>query len=122
MKLTKIFKQNKQDFHPPKNKILRVENGPLKISANSIQVLEISHNLLMGLGVSDFVSIGHIFAFLSSRYTFSSRARILKCQSRRLGESRIYHSPPLIFYSHTGSRHTFVYGWLQFLTTLFQIK
>ena len=38
----------------------------------------------MGLGVSDFVSIGHIFAFLSSHYTFSSQARILKCPSRRV--------------------------------------
>ena len=47
-------------------------------------------------GVSDFVSVGHIFAFLSSHYTFSSRAQILKCQSQHLGESRIYHSPPLI--------------------------
>ena len=44
--------------------------------------LGISHNLLMGLGVSNFVSIGHIFAFLSSHYTFSSQARILKCPSR----------------------------------------
>ena len=26
----------------------------------------ISHNLVMGLGVSDFVSVGHIYAFLSS--------------------------------------------------------
>ena len=58
--------------------------------------LGISHNLLMGFGVSDFVSVGHIFAFLSSHYTFSSRARILKCQSRHLSETRIYHSPPLI--------------------------
>ena len=57
--------------------------------------LGISHKLLMGLGVSDFVSVGHIFAFLSSHYTFSSRARILESQSRRLGESRVYHSPPL---------------------------
>ena len=56
--------------------------------------LRISHNLLMGLGVSDFVSVGHIFAFLSSQYTFSSRAQILKCQSLRLGESQIYHLPP----------------------------
>ena len=40
--------------------------------------LGISHNLLMGLGVSDFVSVGHIFAFISSRYTFSSRARNIK--------------------------------------------
>ena len=57
--------------------------------------LEISHNLLMGLGVSDFVSVSHIYAFLSSHYTFPSRSRILKCQSRRLGDARIYHSPPL---------------------------
>ena len=28
--------------------------------------LEISHNLLMGLGVSDFVSVSHIFAILSN--------------------------------------------------------
>ena len=51
--------------------------------------LEISQNLLMGIGVSDFASVGPIFAFLSSHYTFSSRAWILRCQSRRLGESRI---------------------------------
>ena len=46
--------------------------------------LGISHNLLMGLGVSDFVSAGHIQAFakfLSSHYTFSPQVRILKCQS-----------------------------------------
>ena len=58
----------------------------------SRQILPKSQNLAQptnGLGVSDFVSVGHIFAFLSSHYTFSSRARILKCQSRRLGESRI---------------------------------
>ena len=36
--------------------------------------LEISHNLLIVLGVSDFVSVSHIFAFLSSHYTFLSRA------------------------------------------------
>ena len=58
-----------------------------------------SRNLVQptnGLGVSDFVSVGHMFAFLSSHYTFSTRSRILRChgQSRRLGESRIYHSPP----------------------------
>ena len=49
------------------------------------------HNLVMGLGVSDFVFVGHIYAFLSSHQTFPSRSRILKCQSR-LG---FYHSPPL---------------------------
>ena len=59
--------------------------------------LGISHNLIMGLGVSDFVSVGHIVAFLSSHYTFWSRARILKRKSRRLGESRICHSLPLLF-------------------------
>ena len=72
-------------------------NGPLK-NEKSRQILPslgMSHNLLMGLGVSDFVSVGHIFAFLSSYYTFSSRTRILRCQSRRLGESRIHHSPLL---------------------------
>ena len=46
-----------------------VANGPLK-NEKSQQILtislEISHNLLMGLGVSDFVSVGHIYAFLSS--------------------------------------------------------
>ena len=55
--------------------------------------LRISHNLLMGLGVSDFVSVSHIFAFLSSHYTFSSWAQILK--NVRYGKSRIYHSPRL---------------------------
>ena len=73
-------------------------NGPLKNeeSRQVLPILKISQNLLMGLGVSDFVSVGHIFAFLSSHNTFSSRAWILRCQSRRLGESRIYHSPPLL--------------------------
>ena len=57
--------------------------------------LAILHSLLMGLVVSDFVPVCRIFAFLSSHYTFSSRARVFKRQSRRLGESRIYHLPPL---------------------------
>ena len=86
--------------------LLGVVNGPLK-NEKSRQILpksRISHNLQMGLGISDFVSVGHIFAFLSSRYTFSSRSRILKCQSRRLGESRIYHSPPLLFSGSMNSR------------------
>ena len=65
--------------------------------------LGISHNLLMGLGVSDFVSVGYIFAFLSSQYTFSSQARILKSQSMHLGESQIYHLPPLIFLKAFGN-------------------
>ena len=51
--------------------------------------LGISQNFVKDLGVSDFVSVGHIYAFLLKHYTFSSRARILRCQSRRLGESRI---------------------------------
>ena len=61
-------------------------NGPLKNekSRKFYPSLGISHNLLKGLGISDFVSVGHIFAFLSSHYTFSSRARILKRQSRRV--------------------------------------
>ena len=71
---------------PPKNESLR----------KFYPGLGISQNLLMGLGVSDFVSVNHKYAFLLSRYTFSSRARILRCQSRHLYESRIYHSPPLI--------------------------
>ena len=33
--------------------------------------LEISHNLLMDLGVSDFVSVGHIYAFLIRSLNFS---------------------------------------------------
>ena len=75
------------------------ENGPLKMRSHGkfCSTFGISHHLLKGLGVSNFVSVGHIFAFLSSHYTFSSRARILKRQSRRLGESRIYHSPPLLY-------------------------
>ena len=81
---------------------LGVVNVPLKkweVSANSTQVSE-SHTTykLMGLGVSDFMSVGHIFAFLSSHHTFSSRAQILKCQSWCLGEYRIYHLPPLRLY------------------------
>ena len=51
----------------------------------------------MGLGVTNFVSVGHIFAILSSHNTFTPRPRILKHQSRRLGESPIYHSPPLLY-------------------------
>ena len=76
---------------------LWVVNGSLKNekSRKFYPSLGISQHLLMGLGVSDFVFVGHIFAFLSSHYTFSSRARILKCQSERLGESRIYHLSPL---------------------------
>ena len=75
-------------------------NGPLK-NEKSRQILSKSRNLaqpLMSLGVSEFVSVGHIFAFLLSHYTFSSRAWILKRQSRSLGESRIYQSPPLTLY------------------------
>ena len=48
--------------------------------------LKISYNLLMGLGVSDFLSVGHIFAFLSSHNTFSSWPRILKCQPRQVSD------------------------------------
>ena len=55
---------------------LGVVNGPLKNEksrqiprANSTQNLGISHNLVMGLRVSDFVSVGHIYAFLSSIIT-----------------------------------------------------
>ena len=36
-----------------------------------------------------FCAVSHIFAFLSSHYTFSSWAWILRCQSLRLGESWI---------------------------------
>ena len=76
----------------------RVVNGPLK--NRSLGKFEFYPSLgisaqLMGLEVSDFVSVGHIFSFLLSHNTFSSQARILRCQSQRLGESRIYHSPPL---------------------------
>ena len=58
-------------------------NGPLKNekSGQILPSLRILHNLLMGLGVSDFGSVGHIFAFLSSHCIFSSRTRILKRQS-----------------------------------------
>ena len=72
-------------------------NGPLKnekVSENSTK----SRNLAQPTNGSRslrFVPVGHIFAFLSSHYAFSSRARILKRQSRGLGESRIYHSPAL---------------------------
>ena len=47
---------------------LGVVNGPLKNSCliKFYPSLGISHNLLMGLGVSDFLSVGHIYAFLSS--------------------------------------------------------
>ena len=46
-------------------------NGPLKMISlgKFYSSLGISHNLVMGLGISDFVSVGHIFAFLSSQYT-----------------------------------------------------
>ena len=68
-----------------------VVNGPPKIESlgKFYPSFGISQNFLMGLGVSDFVYVGHIYAFLLSHYTFSYRARILRCQSRRLGESRI---------------------------------
>ena len=85
-----------------------------RVSANSTQVLE-SHtiNILMGLGLSDLVFVGHIFAFLSGRYTFSSQAQILKCQSRHLSKSRIYHSPPLLYHHiymyHLQCHHLLVY-------------
>ena len=77
--------------------------------------LGILHNLIMGLGVSHFVSVGHIFAFLSSHYTFSSWARILKCKSRGLGESQIYHSPPLIHMTYSTvycRNHAFHWRWI----------
>ena len=85
-------------------------NGPLK--NESRQILPKSQNLAQptnGLRISDFVSVCHIFAFLSSHCTFSSRTRILKCQSCHLGKSRIYYSPPLLV-SHdnrytTGTHH-----------------
>ena len=66
-------------------------NGPPKIESlgKFYPSLRISQNFLMGLGVSDFVSVIHICAFLLSHYTFSSRARILRCQSWHLGKSRI---------------------------------
>ena len=72
-------------------------NGPLKNESlgKFYPSLGISQKFLMSLGVSDFVSVSHIFAFLLSHYTFSSRAPILRCQSQRLGKSRIYHSPLL---------------------------
>ena len=89
MKRTKSF-----DVLTSDEKLARGRGGEWS-SEKFYPSLEISHNLLMGLRVSDFVSVSHIFAFLSSRYTFSSRTRILKCQFWHLGESRIYHSPPL---------------------------
>ena len=48
------------------------------------------------------MSVGHIYAFLLSHYTFSSRAWILRCQSWHLGESLIYHSPSLMMFSDLG--------------------
>ena len=56
--------------------------------------LEISQNLLMGLGVSDFVSVGHIFAFLSSNDTFfvsGSDFKMPVSASRRVSDFTIRH-------------------------------
>ena len=56
------------------SQILGVVTGPATKSVNEslgkfYPSLGISQNLLMGLGVSDFVSVGHIYAFLLSRHT-----------------------------------------------------
>ena len=51
-------------------------------SGQILPSLRISHSLLMGLGVSDFGSVSHIFAFLSSHCIFLSQTRILKRQSQ----------------------------------------
>ena len=59
----------------PAAKPLGVVNGPPKIEslANSIQVSSrISQNFLM-VSSRRFVSVGHIYAFLLSQYTFLSR-------------------------------------------------
>ena len=47
-------------------------NGPLKMRSlgKFYSSLGISHNLLMGLGAPESVSVGHIFACLSSHYIF----------------------------------------------------
>ena len=47
---------------------LGVVNGPLKMRSlgKFCPSLGISLNLVMGLGVSEFVSVGHIYAFPSS--------------------------------------------------------
>ena len=68
-------------------------NGPRKIKSLSkfYPSLGISHNFVKGLGVSDFVSVDHIYAFLLSHYIFSSWARILRCQSRRVSDFTICH-------------------------------
>ena len=53
--------------------IVGVVNGPQKNESlgKFYPSLGISQNFLMGLGVSDFVSVGHIiYAFLLSHYTF----------------------------------------------------
>ena len=73
-------------------------NGPQKIESLSkfYPSFRISQNFLMGLRVSDFVSVSHIYAFLLSHYTFSPQAQILRCQSQRV----IYHSPPIHVYNY----------------------
>ena len=45
-----------------RRRIVGMLNGPLKRRSlgKFYPSLRISHNLLMGLGVSDFVSVGHI--------------------------------------------------------------
>ena len=78
-------------------------NGPPKTESlgKFYPSLGISQNFIMGLRVSDLVSVGHIYAFLLSHYTFSSRARILRCQSWHLGESRILpFATPIIIILH----------------------
>ena len=63
-------------------------NGPFKnekVSENSTK----SRNLAQPTNGSRslrFAPVGHVFAFLSSHYAFSPRARILKRQSRRVSD------------------------------------
>ena len=67
---------------PPKNENL----GKLYPS------LGISQNLLMGLGVSDFASVGHTIFFSVKSLKFSVSVSDFKTP---VSASRIYHSPPL---------------------------
>ena len=75
----------KQKFPKTTQARVGVVNGPLRNESlgKFYPSLGILQNLLMGLRVSDFVSVGHIhvhvYAFLLSHYTFLSR-----CQSRHL--------------------------------------
>ena len=77
--LPQVVRERSIVYQTCKLRVLGVVNGPLK-NEKSRQILSKSQNLAQPTNGSRslrFVSVGHIFAFLSSHYTFSSRAWIL---------------------------------------------